>query len=752
MNLKTRILKNQTFYTSIIAAIIGILSFGYFIIQGHGFFTICEDFNEQQIPFTAGLHHALLDGGFSGWSWDVDLGTSTLQAFSFYELGSPFFWITMLFPAHFFPYIVGFIYILKYILAALFAHLYLKRFLSNEKFATIGGILYAFSGFSSINLMYYHFHDVIVFFPLLLIGLELLVEKKDYRLFIFSIFINATLNYFFFIGEAIFLIIYYLLRFRFDSVSAFFKTTFRTILCGILGVSMAAFIFIPSVLYISQNPRSGMSFGFTDCFYTNIKDVLFSLKGLLLPAEAMTQISSVYASKFYSTGVYIPMFGITLAIAYIIKNRDWLSRILIFCFIGSFLPLFGKLFYLYTDSQMRWWNMFALMMALACCKILETDKSVYAKASKIGLITNLVLIVLFTGFVYFLRNEDGTNLIYSKKHFIVYMGITLLGLCATFIYFKCTKLFYRYLLISISVFAFITTFTTLYVYKSTGKPVDAYKQQYDVARQIALPDSAYRLNNASNMFSMVSHNSGFSTFTSTNANSIDEFEGLFDYYDTVNGLNKNTYEGLAALLGGKYYIAEEPNGDNIVTTYDSADKTYYLMETDALPIGFTVNNYITKSELASIPVEQRAIVLMQAAVVDDNCPSSLLSGLNHISINELELDGSFSDLINSHELDSISNFIKDGNGFSCNTNFKEDTFIYFSVPYDEGFTATINDQSAPIINSGGMTLIKVPSGENSIVFTYVTPGFNASLYLSIFSWIVFIALIITQIRRNFLKK
>jgi uncharacterized membrane protein YfhO len=143
---------------------------------------------------------------------------------------------------------------------------------------------------------------------------------------------------------------------------------------------------------------------------------------------------------------------------------------------------------------------------------------------------------------------------------------------------------------------------------------------------------------------------------------------------------------------------------------------------------------------------------MQAAVVDDNCPSSLLSGLNHFSINELELDASFSDLINAHELDSISNFTKDGNGFSCNTNFKEDTFIYFSVPYDEGFTAIINDQITPIINSGGMVLLKVPSGENNIVFTYVTPGFNASLYLSIFSWIVFITLIITQLRRSSLKK
>ncbi len=91
----------------IICFIIASLSLLPLVIKGAGFFVLTNDFNDQQIPFTIGLHNALLDGGLGGFSWDVDLGTSTLQAYSFYELGSPFFWLSMLFPANTFPYIVA---------------------------------------------------------------------------------------------------------------------------------------------------------------------------------------------------------------------------------------------------------------------------------------------------------------------------------------------------------------------------------------------------------------------------------------------------------------------------------------------------------------------------------------------------------------------------------------------------------------------------------------------------------------------
>lgn len=84
----------------------------------------------------------------------------------------------MLFPAEAYPFVVvGWMYMLKYTVAGCLAFFYFRRFVRNPKLAIVGGVLYAFSGFSATNLMY-HFHDAIVFFPLLLIGFERYMEDK----------------------------------------------------------------------------------------------------------------------------------------------------------------------------------------------------------------------------------------------------------------------------------------------------------------------------------------------------------------------------------------------------------------------------------------------------------------------------------------------------------------------------------------------------------------------------------------------
>lgn len=71
-------------------------------------------------------------------------------------------------------------------------------------------MLYAFSGFQCCNLVFYHFHDAVALFPLLLIGLEKLQTEKKKGWFAFGIFMNALVNYIFFVGEAIFVIVYYI--------------------------------------------------------------------------------------------------------------------------------------------------------------------------------------------------------------------------------------------------------------------------------------------------------------------------------------------------------------------------------------------------------------------------------------------------------------------------------------------------------------------------------------------------------------
>ena len=83
---------------AVIAAVTAVLSFGYFVVKDKGFFVVVDDFNFQQIPFATAVWNALHGSPMGQWIWQNDLGSSLNTGFSFYNLGSPFFWIMYLLP------------------------------------------------------------------------------------------------------------------------------------------------------------------------------------------------------------------------------------------------------------------------------------------------------------------------------------------------------------------------------------------------------------------------------------------------------------------------------------------------------------------------------------------------------------------------------------------------------------------------------------------------------------------------------
>ena len=92
--------------------------------------------------------------------------------------------------------------------------------------AVIGALLYAFSGFQTINLEFNHFHDVVAVFPLLLWGIENIDEKKKRPAFIIAVAINCLINYFFFIQSVVFMLIYFIVILP-ENVALLFVRNYR---------------------------------------------------------------------------------------------------------------------------------------------------------------------------------------------------------------------------------------------------------------------------------------------------------------------------------------------------------------------------------------------------------------------------------------------------------------------------------------------------------------------------------------------
>ncbi len=236
------------------ALCMALLLFVPFIVYNNGIFFYFGDFNVQEIPFYQLIHGQVRDGTL-GWNHLTDLGTDTLASYSFYLMGSPFFWLTIPFPNEFVPYLIGPILILKFACTASSAYLWLQRHVRFKGYAAVGGILYAFSGFSLYNVFFFHFHEPMMMFPLLLAALDCFLYDRRRGIFAVAVCAACVVNYYFFVGQALFVIMYFIVL-ACTKTWKFKITEFLLLALEVLiGFAGAMFMLLPSVLGLLGNPR-----------------------------------------------------------------------------------------------------------------------------------------------------------------------------------------------------------------------------------------------------------------------------------------------------------------------------------------------------------------------------------------------------------------------------------------------------------------------------------------------------------------
>ena len=79
------------------------------------------------------------------------------------------------------------------------------------------------------------------------------------------------------------------------------------------------------------------------------------------------------------------------------------------------------------------------------------------------------------------------------------------------------------------------------------------------------------------------------------------------------------------------------------------------------------------------------------------------------------------------------------NSFSATVQRAKETLVFFSIPYDSGWSATVNGKPVTIekVNVGFMA-VPVSEGESKIVFTYKTSGINLGIIVSVSALALFV--------------
>lgn len=721
------------YYCMAICFTMALIAIGYFIYRGDGILTVRDDFNVQQIPFSIAVNDAVKNGQF-GWMWNVDLGTNIIGAFSFYNLGSPFFWCSVLFPAMCFPYVVGWLYMLKYMTAGICAYLYIKRFVNNKEWAVLGAVLYAFSGFQTTNLLFYHFHDVVAFFPLLVLALENLVVNRKKGLFAFAVGINCLVNYYFFCGEIIFLIIYFICRFGVHK-----STVKSVILCcveGILGIGMAGFLFFPSVLFIRTNPKASLGMLSRDNILYSLDQYLKILGEILLPAEPMHSQAYITSSDYSSTAAYLPGVGLTFVIAYIMKEKGWIRRVLLVSTIMSLFPIANSVYTGFSQDYRRWWYMPVLIMALASSIILDQGR---VDKIRVPAIFNTLLTGVFATVVaYYIKR--GKFALFSKEMFVGLVVLAIVGCIVILILSYFPRMFHAGVWGLVIFVSILTTSYTLHLYRSEEEPTQEWKHKWQIDRKMENYDINYRYD-ADNSVSYIGGVHPLRTFNSTITGSIFEMHQAFELSRTPAWLAYDV-DGVAALMAGKYYFVSQPEtGDIILETLDYDSGTSYLVEKAACPIGFTYETYISQSEFQQLEREKRGYAALKGLVVNAQYEEEAARYLDKIDTSTVNADDLYEDI--QRNTDQIVEIYEmDSKGFKAGAVRDRVTYAFFSVPYDDGWNAYLNEKQVDIIKVNGMMAIRLERGENNICFQYEIPGFHTGIMISIVSVLALIGYMI----------
>ena len=350
-----------------------------FLVYHGGIFFYYGDYNVQQVPFYILAHRAVRNGQFF-WNPYIDLGSSMGGSLSFYLWGSPFFWLTIPFKEETVPYILPFIMSLRYGTAMVTSYAWISRQVRDRSWALIGSLLYSFSGFQACNIVFQHFHDATAFFPLYLLSFDEIVRKRRFSGFAFMTALMSIVNYYFFFGQAVFLVLYYFVRyFRKRSVQKAVSEILFIAAAGVTGLLMASFFLVQSVGGVSGNSRlDNLINGYGILAYEDGTTPLAIIKSLFMVPDIIAKptLFSGEQVRNGSLAAYLPCFSIAGVIAYCrIFRASWKKKMVLLCGVFAFIPVLNSAFSAFNAGYYaRWFYMPILVMSAMTARALETGR------------------------------------------------------------------------------------------------------------------------------------------------------------------------------------------------------------------------------------------------------------------------------------------------------------------------------------------------------------------------------------------
>ncbi|MEP6646332.1 MAG: YfhO family protein [Saprospiraceae bacterium] len=686
-----------------------------------------------------------------GWSFYVGLGDNIYPGL----LLNPLHWVYIPMNAITIAYSIAWMQAATIFLTGIVFYRFLREALFSLPVSITGAILYCFGGYLIVGSGWYTHSTVIFWMTLSFLGFELLLRKKNWWLFIIPFIMMLDVrSYFLILFMAIYSFIRYMDLYDFSGKELFMGYK-RIAICGIVALCLSLpfiggqwhrFAYSPRVSgKVSYSEHLSSVFPFRRASMEHNLTAFYRLisnDALGTPNEFNGWKNYLEAPLFY-IGLITLLFVVQF---FALTNKR--RRILYGSLIGLWVfmiifPWFRFAFYGFAGDYYKAALSLFIPFTVLFIGLLGFQEIVNGKRPNITVLVISLLILLV--FIWFPYNEPKITISQSVQIQASVFLCTYTALIWMLSMEGFKRIVLPLLLLVVVIEAGLFSWPALNARDSIHKAdIGNKKYQFDYSNEAIDyikkndQDLFYRVDKIYGSVKsgyndgMIQNFFGSKMYQSHNHKNyvrfLDEM-GIIDGRQEKNtrwllGLSSNQY--LHSLFSIKYLLSKD-NSETIANPamYSEISKTgdvHVYKNINYLPFGIPFDQYIDYDDFKNVPADEKQSALYQGIVLEDEMHDDLFK-LEKIPFSAL--NGSATKLLEKvHEMTGKSMKMEyfTQNRIIGSIEVAKPSVIFYSLPYDTGWKAKVDDKKAKLIQADiGFTGLYVEPGKHVIELFYEPP-------------------------------
>lgn len=610
------------------------------------------------------LKNLFVDHVWSIPNFDLSLGfgEDIITTLSYYVLGEPWNLLAVFFHSQNTEILYNILVIIRlYIAGIAFFKYCLYRGYDVTRILP-GSIIYVFSAYTIIvSVLHPFFLNPLIYFPMILLGIDKVYKERRPTLFIFSCALAAIDNFYFFYMLSILMFFYGIIGyFEYKKnqmkISTIIKKIFEFIIYYLIAVLLAAPIFLPSIISIlSSSGRIGMK--------REIPILYESIYYLKFPLAFINASADYYVHLGFGLVGCLAVLLLFLTTYY--KTKLDLKIAFLGCCLLCLFPLFGHLLNGFGYVVNRWIWAFCFVVSIIVVEMMPHIEK-FSFIAELGLICGTIIFIIPV--IFYRLNK---TLINRKAIFI--LAIVICTSCVITVmsvqicrHMRCKKYIDYILIILLNSFLSMYSFYSPYAGNDIAAHGDQGKAWENISngalalcRKIGSPDinkvridtSGLTLNdimpNSSLAHNINSVSFYYSTINATTKDFLREFELPTSFEYRLADLDSRAL--LLSAMGVKYDIVQSGKERYLPYGFDKLvkdEKNYSLYESNySLPLAYWYDSILEESDFTSLSVLEKQQALLQTAVLERNSAENT----NKIAAMKIE-DLDFTDTNSKYEI------------------------------------------------------------------------------------------------------